>query len=106
MVILVSPDSRGRINLSQVARAEQYAVEVDEEGVITLTPSVVVPRSEYEALAAIRPVLKPEEAFGTEGVKAAADAFYTNRNARSRGDWGTRVFDTSALHSLVWGDVA
>lgn len=104
MVILVSPDSRGRIDLSPVVRNETYAVEVDASGVITLTPSAAA--SETDIMAAIRPVLSPEEAFGTKGVKEAADAFYINCTARRRGDGGTRVFDESALHSLIWGDAA
>lgn len=104
MVILVSPDSRGRIDLSPVVRNETYAVEVDASGVITLTPSAVT--READVMAAIRPVLSPEEAFGAKGMKDAAHAFYVNRNARSRGDGGTRVFDESALHSLIWGDAA
>lgn len=104
MVILVSPDSRGRIDLSPVVRNETYVVEVDASGVITLTPSAAT--READVMAAIRPVLSPEEAFGAKGMKDAADAFYANRNARSRGDGGTRVFDESALHSLIWGDAA
>jgi len=64
MVILVSPDSRGRINLNRVVQDRQYAVTIDGDGVITLTPSVVISERELMDLTAVRPVLSPEEAFG------------------------------------------
>lgn len=106
MVILVSPDSRGRINLNRVVKDETYAVTVAEDGVITLTPSVVIPRSELDAITAIRPVLSPEEAFGERGAVEAAQAVQDNRKSRSAGDWGRRVSTTADLSALIWGDAA
>lgn len=106
MAILVSPDSRGRLNLSRVVQDKQYAVEVDENGVITLTPSVVVSEQDFEALTAVRPVLTPDEAFGFLGSVEAAQAVLDNRAARSAGQRGTRIATKAALHSLIWGDAA
>lgn len=106
-VLLVSPDSRGRVTLgTKVAREAQYAVEVDSDGVITLTPSVVIAQSELDALTAIRPVLSPDEAFGSCGSAEAARAVQNNRASRSAGDWGTRISSRQALHDLMWGDAA
>lgn len=107
MVILVSPDSRGRITLgTKVARDAQYAVTVDAEGVITLTPSAVVSLAELNELTAVRPVLSPEEAFGQRGAVEAAQAVQDNRKSRSAGDWGRRVSTTADLSALIWGDAA
>lgn len=107
MVILVSPDSRGRITLgTKVARDAQYAVTVDPEGVITLTPSAVVSLAELNELTAVRPVLSPEEAFGAAGMLEAADAVYANRESRRRGNPSRRVSTTADLNALIWGDAA
>ena len=38
-------DSRKRISLGPLARHRFYLVEEDADGVITLTPAVVVPRT-------------------------------------------------------------
>lgn len=106
-VLLVSPDSRGRITLgTKVATEAHYAVEVGVDGVITLTPSVVLARSELDELTAIRPVLSPDEAFGFSGAMEAARALKNNMASRSAGDWGTRVSTREALHDLLWGDAA
>lgn len=106
-VLLVSPDSRGRITLgTKVATEAHYAVEVDRNGVITLTPSVVLARSELDELTAIRPVLSPEEAFGVTGTAEAADAVAANREWRRRGNPIPVIHDSEALHSLIWGDAA
>lgn len=104
MVILVSPDSRGRFNLRSVARDEQYSVEVDADGVITLTPSVVLSRKDFEALTPIRPVLSPEEAFGRTGAIEAAEA--VQENLRARGIGSTRIRTAAALHALLWDGAA
>ncbi|QBZ72073.1 hypothetical protein SEA_KRADAL_177 [Streptomyces phage Kradal] len=104
MVILVSPDSRGRFNLRSVARDEQYAVKVDEDGVITLTPSVVLSRKEFEALLPVMPVLSPEEAFGRAGAIEAAQA--VQDNVKARGIGSTRIRTSAALHDLIWDGAA
>lgn len=107
MIFLVSPDSRGRLNLRRfVARNEAYAVAVDGDGVITLTPSVVVPVSELDALTTIRPVLAPDEAFGQRGAIDAAQAVQENRKTRYAGGRPVRISTTVDLHDLVWGNVA
>lgn len=106
MVILVSPDSRGRINLNRVVQDKQYAVTVSEDGVITLTPSVVISERELLDLTAVRPVLSPEEAFGQRGAVEAAKAVQDNRKARSAGDWGRRISTPADLSALIWGDAA
>jgi hypothetical protein len=106
MVILVSPDSRGRINLNRVVQDKQYAVTVSEDGVITLTPSVVISERELLDLTAVRPVLSPEEAFGQRGAVEAAQAVQDNRKARSVGDWGRRISTSADLSALIWGDAA
>lgn len=106
MVILVSPDSHGRITLgTKIAREAHYAVDVDTEGVITLTPSVVMSKKDFE-LANVRPVLSPDEAFGLLGSVEAAEAVQSNRSYRSAGDWGSRIPDSLTLHTLLWGDAA
>lgn len=105
-VLLVSPDSYGRITLgAKVASEAQYAVEVDAEGVITLTPSVVISKKDFE-LMSVRPVLSPDEAFGFLGSVEAAEAVTSNRAHRSAGDWGSRIPDRASLHALLWGDAA
>lgn len=106
MVILVSPDSRGRINLNRVVQDRQYVVTVDGDGVITLTPSVVISERELLDLTAVRPVLSPEEAFGQRGVVEAAQAVQDNRASRSAGDWGRRISTPADLSALIWGDAA
>ena len=106
MSILVSPDSRGRIALGRVAKNRQYAVDVDTDGVITLTPAMVVSQRDFEAMISIRPVLLPEEGFGRRGAAVAAQYVQENRSARSAGDWGLRVPTEDALHSLIWGGAA
>ena len=106
MVILVSPDSRGRINLNRVVQDKQYAVTVDGDGVITLTPSVMISERELLDLTAARPVLSPEEAFGESGSVEAAQAVQDNRKSRSAGDWGHRVSTQADLNALIWGDAA
>lgn len=106
MVILVSPDSRGRINLNRVVQDRQYVVTVDGDGVITLTPSVVISERELLDLTAVRPVLSPEEAFGQRGAVEAAQAVQDNRASRSAGDWGRRISTSADLSALIWGDAA
>lgn len=107
MVILVSPDARGRITLGRkIAKDEQYAVDVSPDGVITLTPSVVVSRKDFEELAVTRPVLSPEEAFGARGVEDAAEAVYVNRRFRERGGVFTRIATVGELDALFQGGAA
>ena len=106
MVILVSPDSRGRLALGRVVQDKQYAVEVDGDGVITLTPSVVLSERELDDLNPVRPVLSPEEVFGAFGLGLAADALSVNKEWRRRGNPVVRVSTQDALHSLIWGDAA
>lgn len=106
-VLLVSPDSRGRITLgTKVATEAYYAVEVDRNGVITLTPSVVLARSELDELTAIRPALSPEEAFGITGMEDFAEALYVNRESRRRSVPDPVATTVGELHSLIWGDAA
>lgn len=100
------PDSRGGVVLGRIASAEIYQVSVDESGVITLVPSVVVSEADLNALTSVRPVLSPEEAFGQRGAVEAAQAVQDNRKARSAGDWGRRVSTTADLSALIWGDAA
>lgn len=47
--ILLEVDSRRRISLGSLAKHDRYLVEVSEEGIITLTPAVVMPASEAAA---------------------------------------------------------
>jgi hypothetical protein len=100
------PDSRGGIVLGRIANAEVYQVTVSEDGVITLTPSVVISERELLDLTAVRPVLSPEEAFGQRGAVEAAQAVQDNRKARSAGDWGRRISTSADLSALIWGDAA
>jgi hypothetical protein len=100
MVILVSPDSRGRIDLSPVVEDRQYRVDVAEGGVITLTPSAI------DQHLAVKAVLSPEEAFGFTGMEDAAEAVYVNRESRRRGIPSQRVSTDAELHALIWGDAA
>jgi hypothetical protein len=105
MVILMSPDAQGRITLGRkVLRDTQYAVDVDGDGVVTLTPSVVLSKREFEALMPVRPVLSPEEAFGRRGAIEAASA--VQENMRARGIGGTRIRTAQALHDLIWSGAA
>lgn len=106
MVILVSPDSRGRLALGRVVQDKQYAVEVDGDGVITLTPSVVLSERELDELNPVRPVLSPEEVFGVVGISDAADALSANKEWRRRGNPVRRIMTEDSLHSLIWGDAA
>jgi hypothetical protein len=107
MIFLVSPDSRGRMNLARFAvKDESYAVAVDGDGVITLTPSVVVPRSDLDELISIRPVLAPDEAFGQRGAVEAAQAVQDNSKSRRAGGRPVRISTVGALHDLIWGDAA
>lgn len=103
MAILVSPDSRGRIDLSGVAQDRQYVVGLDEDGVITLTPSV---RQALHGEHIIFPTLSPEDVFGMTGLEAAAEAVYVNRESRRRGNPVARVSTEGELHDLIWGDAA
>lgn len=103
MVILVSPDERGRINLTGIARSGSYEVSTGEQGVITLTPLAVVQRREFEAVA---PVISPEEAFGITGSLAFADALDVNRESRRRNVPNPVVTTVGELHALIWGDAA
>ncbi|AXH66336.1 hypothetical protein SEA_SATIS_177 [Streptomyces phage Satis] len=104
VAVVVSPDSRGRINLSRMAQNKLYTVEVNDEGVITLTPSVVISEKEYAALTPIRPVLSPEEAFGRAGAIEAAQA--VQDNVKARGIGSTRIRTSAALHDLIWDGAA
>lgn len=107
MIFLVSPDSDGRLDLRRVtARDESYAVGVGRDGVITLTPSVVIPRSELDAMIAIRPVLSPDEVFGFLGSVEAAQVIQANAVSRRNGDRGVTVSTADGLHDLIWGDAA
>ena len=40
-------DSRRRISLGELAKADRYLVEQDDEGKITLTPAVVMTLAQY-----------------------------------------------------------
>lgn len=106
MVILVSPDSHGRIDLSEVVQDRQYAVSVASNGVITLTPSAIPAQRTSGDPMSVFPVISPEDAFGVTGVQAAAEAVYVNKEHRRRGNLGKRVSAESELHELIWGDVA
>jgi hypothetical protein len=107
MIFLVSPDSRGRLDLSQVtAQDESYRVEVGENGVITLTPSALMSRDELDSLPEMRPVLSPDEVFGFLGSVEAADAVETNRRSRRAGGRNPRMWSLLDIHDLVWGDAA
>lgn len=108
MVILVSPDSRGRIDLSRVVqkREAQYAVEVDVNGIVTLTPAVIVRRRAFEAALPVRPALSAEEVFGETGALDLLEALAYNGVLREMGNPEMRVSSSEELHSLIWGDVA
>lgn len=47
--ILLEVDSRRRISLGSLARHDRYLVEVSEDGVIVLTPAIVMPVTEATA---------------------------------------------------------
>jgi hypothetical protein len=47
--ILLEVDSRRRISLGSLAKHDRYLVEVSEDGVIVLTPAIVMPATEAAA---------------------------------------------------------
>lgn len=78
MAMLLDVDARRRISLGALAAADRYLVDVDEDGVITLSPAVVM--TEMEARLARRPdVLAQVEQSRTSGEDAG-------RPVRRRGE--------------------
>ena len=51
--MLLEVDTRRRISLGALATADRYLVDVDEDGIITLSPAVVM--TEMEARLMARP---------------------------------------------------
>lgn len=49
---LVTPDNRGRVMLAGLANHPRYAVTADDEGVITLTPVVLMPAAQAARMLA------------------------------------------------------
>ncbi|MEW6474130.1 MAG: hypothetical protein AB1679_17900 [Actinomycetota bacterium] len=58
---LVELDSRHRAALGRLARHARYLAEVDEDGIITLTPAVVVSAIETTLIARRPDLLQPAD---------------------------------------------
>ena len=43
-------DSRGRVSLGDMAKADRYLVEQDEDGTIRLIPTIVLTMDKYTAM--------------------------------------------------------
>lgn len=66
MTTIIEVDSRRRVSLGELATAERYLVERDDEGVITLSPAVVI--TELEARLLNRPDILAQVAKSRAGV--------------------------------------
>jgi hypothetical protein len=67
---LVELDSRRRAALGRLARHARYLAEVDEDGIITLTPAAVVSAVEATLIARRPDLLQPADRSKLVGVKA------------------------------------
>jgi len=67
---LVELDSRRRAALGRLARHARYLAEVDEDGVITLTPAAVVSTLEATVIARRPDLLQPADRSKLVSIKA------------------------------------
>jgi hypothetical protein len=67
---LVELDSRRRAALGRLARHSRYLAEVDEDGVITLTPAAVVSALEASLISRRPDLLQPADRSNLVSIKA------------------------------------
>ncbi|MGH8998821.1 MAG: hypothetical protein ACRDY7_05455 [Acidimicrobiia bacterium] len=67
---LVELDSRHRAALGRLARHARYLAEVDDDGIITLTPAAVVSAVEAALISRRPDLLRPADRSKLVGVKA------------------------------------
>jgi hypothetical protein len=67
---LVELDSRHRAALGRLARHSRYLAEVDDDGIITLTPAAVVSALEATLISRRPDLLRPAERAKLVRVKA------------------------------------
>jgi hypothetical protein len=67
---LVELDSRRRAALGRLARHSRYLAEVDEDGVITLTPAAVVSTLEATLISRRPDLLQPADRSKLVSIKA------------------------------------
>lgn len=67
---LVELDSRRRAALGRLARHSRYLAEVDEDGIITLTPAAVVSALEATLISRRPDLLQPTDRSSLVPIKA------------------------------------
>jgi len=67
MTVIIEVDARKRVSLGGLATAERYIADVDDSGVITLSPAVVMTEMEARLLA------RPDILAAVEKSRASAE---------------------------------